>query len=76
MVEGAGVGRLDIITVSGDDAKIDVIRGGFLGPVAVTTVGNIAYVMDTPLKYLFDPDYKTKIPPPFTAFAVKLPLAQ
>jgi sugar lactone lactonase YvrE len=76
MVEGEGVGRLDLITISGNDAKIDVVRGGFLGPVSVTPVGNIAYVMDTPLKYLFEADYKTKTPPPFTAYAVKLPSAQ
>ncbi len=76
MVEGEGVGRLDLITVSGNDAKIDVVRGGFLGPVSVTPVGNIAYVMDTPLKYLLNPDYKGKTPPPFTAYAVKLPSAQ
>jgi hypothetical protein len=73
MVEGEGVGRLDIISVSGDDAKIEVVKSGFLGPVSVTQVGDVAYVMDTPLKYLFDPDYKTKAPPPFTALAVKLP---
>lgn len=73
MVEGEGVGRLDLITVSGDDAKIDVVKSGFEGPVAVTTVGHIAYVMNTPLKYLFNPAFKGKQPPPFTAFAVQLP---
>lgn len=73
MVEGAGVGRLDLITISGDDAKIDVVKSGFAGPVGVTTVGNIAYVMNTELKYLFSPDFKSKTPPPFTAFAVPLP---
>jgi len=31
------------------------------------------YVLDVPLKYLFDPKLKTEKPPPFTAFAVKLP---
>lgn len=73
MVEGEGVGRLDLITVSGNDAKIDVVKSGFEGPVEVTTVGNIAYVMNTALKYLFNPEYKSKSPPPFTAFAVRLP---
>jgi sugar lactone lactonase YvrE len=76
MVEGEGVGRLDLITVAGDDAKIDVVKTGFLGPVSVTPVGNVAYVMDTPLKYLFDRNYKTNPPPPFTAYAVKLPSTQ
>jgi sugar lactone lactonase YvrE len=73
MVEGEGVGRLDLITISGEDAKIDVVKSGFLGPVSVTPVGSVAYVMDTPLKYLLEPTYKTKTPPPFTAYAVRLP---
>lgn len=72
MVEGAGVGRLDLITVAGDDANVDVVKGGFLSPVSVTPVGNVAYVMDTALKYLLDHNYKGKSPPPFTAYAVKL----
>jgi hypothetical protein len=76
VVEGECVGRLDLITVSGDDAKIDVVKRGFLGPVSVTPVGNVAYVMDTPLKCAFDPNYKTKGPPPFTAYAVTLPSTQ
>jgi hypothetical protein len=76
MVEGEGVGRLDLITVSGNDANIDVVKSGFLGPVSVTPVGNVAYVMDTPLKYLFDPNYKTKVPPPFTAYEVQLRSAE
>lgn len=62
MVEGEGVGRLDLITVFGDNAKIDVVKSGFLGPVSVTPVGNVAYVMNTPLKYLLDPNYRTKTP--------------
>ena len=39
----------------------------------MTTVGKIAYVMNTPLKYLFNPEFKSKPPPPFTAFAVPVP---
>jgi hypothetical protein len=76
MVEGEGVGRLDLITVTGDTAKIDVVKDGFEGPVSVTRAGNIAYVLDVPLKYLFNPDFKGKKPPPFRAYAVPLPTGQ
>ena len=73
MVEGETKGTLDKITVSGDDAKIETIKGGFEGPVSLWQVGDTVYVLDVPLKYLFDPKMKGKTPPPFTAYEVKLP---
>ena len=72
MVEGETRGNLDMVTVSGDSAKIDTIKGGFQGPVSLAQVGNTVYVLDDPLKYLFDPKMKSQTPPPITAFAVKL----
>jgi outer membrane protein assembly factor BamB len=72
-VEGETKGTLDEITVSGDSAKIETIKGGFEGPVSLVQVGDEAYVLDVPLKYLFDPDMKKKTPPPFKATPVKLP---
>jgi sugar lactone lactonase YvrE len=72
MVEGETKGTLDKITVSGDDAKIETIKGGFEGPVSLWQVGDTVYVLDVPLKYLFDPKMKGKTPPPYTAFPVKV----
>lgn len=71
MVEGETRGFLDLITVSGDDATVKTVKEGFEGPVSLAQVG--VYVLDVPLKYLFDPKAKTQKPPPFTAFAVKSP---
>jgi hypothetical protein len=71
-VEGAGRGTLDLITITGDKAQVDTIKDGYQGPVGVASVGNTAYVLDVPLKYLFEPDFKSQKPPPFTAFAVKV----
>jgi sugar lactone lactonase YvrE len=73
MVEGETRGTLDLVTVTGDAAKVDTIKGGFEGPVAVAQVKDMAYVLDVPLKYLFDPNMKSRTPPPFKAAAVKLP---
>lgn len=73
MVEGETKGNLDVITVNGDDAKVETIKGGFEGPVSLAQVGDMVYVLDDPLKYLFDPKFKEQKPPPFTAYAVKLP---
>jgi len=48
------------------------IKGGFEGPVSLARVNDTVYVLDVPLKFLFDPKMKTQKPPPFTAVAVKL----
>lgn len=73
MVEGETKGNLDLITVTGDSAKVDTIKGGFAGPVSLAQVGDVVYVLDVPLKYLFDPQTKGQKPPPFTAYSVKAP---
>lgn len=72
MVEGEKRGTLDLITIDGNTAAIDTVKSGFEGPVAVTQVHDTAYVLDVPLKYLFDPGMKSRKPPPFKAVAVPL----
>jgi sugar lactone lactonase YvrE len=73
MVEGETKGFLDLITIDGDNAKIETVKDGFDGPVSLAQVGDTIYVMDTPLRYLLNPEWKNKTPPPFTAFSVKAP---
>jgi sugar lactone lactonase YvrE len=70
MVEGETRGTLDRITIEGDVAKVETICAGFEGPVALAQVGDTVYVLDVPLKYLFDPQLKGQSPKPFTAVAV------
>ena len=76
MVEGETIGTLDLITISGDSAKVETIQGGFDGPVSLVQVGNVAYVLDCPLRFLFNPDLNKKPGPPIRAIPVKLPAAQ
>jgi hypothetical protein len=57
MVEGEKVGTIDLITTSGSSAKVETIQGGFDGPVSLVQVGDVAYVLDCPLRFLFDPDF-------------------
>lgn len=76
MVEGETVGTLDLITVSGNSAKVDTIKDGFDGPVSLVQVGDVAYVLDDPLRFLFNPDLNKKPGPPVRAIPVKLPAAQ
>ncbi len=48
------------------------MKGGFEGPVSLAHVNDIVYVLDVPLKYLFDPDKKGQTPQPYRAVAVKM----
>jgi sugar lactone lactonase YvrE len=68
MIEGAG--RLDHVTVTGDDAKIEVLKDGFNGPTAVTRIGTTAWVIEGKLNYMNDPKLKDQDPGPFKAYAV------
>ncbi|HEY0266231.1 MAG TPA: hypothetical protein VGC16_05720 [Rhizomicrobium sp.] len=75
MVEGRGKdgnGRLDEVTVTGDNAAIAVIKDHYMLPTAVTTVGGTAYVLEAKLNYQRDPALKDKDPGAFTAYAVPL----
>jgi sugar lactone lactonase YvrE len=74
MVEGETKGNLDLITVDGDNAKIETIKDGFDGPVSLVQVGDQIYVLDVPLRYLLGPEGKDKkTPPPFKASTVPAP---
>jgi sugar lactone lactonase YvrE len=74
MVEGETKGFLDLITIDGDNAKIETVKDGFDGPVSLVQVGDTVYVLDVHLSYLLGPEAKNKTPPPpFKAFAVKAP---
>ena len=74
MVEGETKGNLDLVTIDGDNAKIETIKGGFDGPVSLAQVGDQIYVLDVPLRYLLGPEAKDKkAPPPFKASTVPAP---
>jgi sugar lactone lactonase YvrE len=74
MVEGETKGNLDLITIDGDNAKIETIKDGFDGPVSLVQVGDQIYVLDAPLRYLLGQEAKDKkTPPPFKASTVPAP---
>jgi sugar lactone lactonase YvrE len=74
MVEGETKGDLDLITIDGDNAKIETVKDGFDGPVALAQVGDQIYVLDVPLRYLLGQEAKDKkTPPPFKASTVPAP---
>jgi sugar lactone lactonase YvrE len=71
MAEGGG--RLDRVTIQGDQVKIDVLKDGLKGPVGAARVGRTAYVVEGQLSHLFDPDLRGQQSLPFKAIAVPWP---
>jgi streptogramin lyase len=69
VIEGAG--RLDKVTVKGDEAQIDVIQDGLTEPVSVTQVGNTGWIAEGKLSYIIGPN-KGKDPGPFVLKPVSL----
>ena len=67
-----GNGKLDKVTVKGDEAQIETIKEGFVEPVSVTQVGNTAWVAEGKLSYIIG-DNKEKDPGAFAIKPVALP---
>jgi sugar lactone lactonase YvrE len=66
-----GNGKLDKVTIKGDEAQIETIRDGFAEPVSVTQVGDTAWVAEGKLSYIIG-DNRGKDPGPFALKPVKL----
>ncbi len=72
LAEG-NAGRVDLVTISGVQANIQVLRAGLQSPPAVTLVGTTVYALEGKILYLISPGLKGKDPGPFKAYAVPLP---
>jgi sugar lactone lactonase YvrE len=70
--EGTG-GRVTLVTIEGDNARIDVIREGLDSSPGVTLIGNTAYAVEGKIQYLINPQFRGKDPGPFKAIAIPLP---
>jgi sugar lactone lactonase YvrE len=71
LAEGTG-GRIDEVTIHGDQADIKMLRDGLISPPAVTLVGHTAYALEGKIGYLIDPKLKGQDPGPFIVHAVPL----
>ncbi len=69
LIEGAG--RLDHLTVSGDQAKVDTIKEGFIGPTGATKVGQTVWVSEGRLSEILHPTGKPLAP--FKVYPVDVP---
>jgi sugar lactone lactonase YvrE len=69
MIEGEG--RLDKVTIKGDEAIIQTLSDGYVVPTGVTAVGDVAWVCEGQLDFLGDATKKPRLP--FRLFAVPVP---
>ena len=65
-------GRIDEVTIDGNNAKIRILKDGLISPPAVTRVGNTAYALEGKIGYLVDPALKGQDPGQFKVYAVPL----
>jgi len=71
LAEGTA-GRIDEVTINGDQANIRVLRSGLNSSPGVTLVGKTVYTMEGKVNYLFDPTLKGQDPGSFKLIAVPL----
>ena len=71
LAEGTG-GRIDQVTINGDNVEVKVLREGLVSPPAVTLVGKTAYALEGKIRYLIDPKLKGQDPGVFKVYAVPL----
>lgn len=67
------IGRLSLVTIEGDTATLTVIDDSLQSTPGATVVGNTAYVLESNIQYLFNPDLRGQEPPPFMVLARPLP---
>lgn len=72
LAEGTG-GRIGIVAVNGDSARITIIRDGLESSPGVTLIGDTVYAIEGKINYLMDPALRGQDPGPFIAHAIPLP---
>ncbi|MBK6674460.1 MAG: hypothetical protein IPG49_13705 [Proteobacteria bacterium] len=66
-------GRATLITVKGNEARIQVLKDGLNSSPGITLIGDTVYVVEGKIQYLFNPELRGKDPGPFKAIAIPLP---
>ncbi|MGA0805069.1 MAG: SMP-30/gluconolactonase/LRE family protein [Pseudohongiellaceae bacterium] len=67
------IGRLSVVTIEGDAATLEVIDDTLESTPGATIVGNTAYVLESNIQYLLNPDMRGQEPPAFMVLARPLP---
>jgi len=65
----SAIGRLSIVTIDGNDATLDILSDELISTPGATVVGNTAYVTESNIQYLFNPELRGQQAPPFMLLA-------
>ncbi len=65
-------GRVSIVTIEGDEATLEVLSEEFLSTPGATPVGDIAYVIESNIRYLIEPELRGQNPGLFMIYAVPM----
>lgn len=65
-------GRVGIVTIEGDNARLEVLSDRFVSTPGATPVGDTAYVLESNIRYLTDPALKHKDAGKFMIYAVPM----
>lgn len=68
-----GSGRIALVTIEGDSARIEVLREGLQSSPGVTLAGSTAYAVEGKINYLISPQLRGQDPGPFRAIAIPMP---
>jgi hypothetical protein len=71
LIEGGG--RLDMLSIRGDNVTVETLEDGYVVPTGVSPVGRTAWVSEGQLSFVSDPDKKPNLP--FHIYSVDLPAA-
>lgn len=66
-------GRIDEVTIQGDEARIDVLRAGLDSPSGVAYARGRVYAVEGKIAYLFDPKLRGRSPGRFSVRVLRLP---
>lgn len=67
------VGRLSVVSIEGDAATMTIIDDTLESTPGATVVGNTAYVLESNIQYLFNPQLRGQEPEAFMVYARPLP---
>src|SRR5690606_19116154 len=66
------IGRISIVTIEGDTATLDVLSDEFTSTTAATPAGDTAYVIESEIDYLTNPELRGQQPGTFMLYAVPM----
>lgn len=67
------VGRLSVVDIQGDTASMTILDDELESTPGATVVGNTAYVLESNIQYLFNPQLRGQEPEAFMVYARPLP---